>query len=186
MPTARRVALRRVIDGDTVIVKTRGGFLGIGAKELRIRLYGIDAPESDQQGGKASTKYLARIMSKRQLMLEVMDVDHYGRSVGLLYHRRQGRRDSYNKQMIAGGHAHWYSRYGGAELGFGEAQAHAQKHRLGLWKAKKHEKPWDYRRRQKQTAQPGRLQRIFRFLIAAGCAAVLLAAAGYAYWHFIR
>ena len=45
-----QVTLLRIIDGDTVEVQRRGGFLSTGAKE-RIRLYGIDAPESSQKGG---------------------------------------------------------------------------------------------------------------------------------------
>ena len=58
MKTARteQVTLLRIIDGDTVEVQRRGGFLSTGANE-RIRLYGIDAPESSQKGGGDATEY---------------------------------------------------------------------------------------------------------------------------------
>ena len=135
MPPARARAVRlcRVIDGDTVIIKLIG-WRGLFVKPLRIRLYGIDAPESDQRGGAQDTKELRRIIgSGRSLRLEVRDTDHYGRTVGLLYHRRQGRLNSCNRQMLAAGHAYWYRQYVGGELGFAAAEAEAQQQRRGVW-----------------------------------------------------
>ena len=49
-----KTTLVRIIDGDTVVTQSTK-FLFFRSKALRIRLYGIDAPESDQKGGTEST-----------------------------------------------------------------------------------------------------------------------------------
>lgn len=181
MPSARAraVHLCRVIDGDTVIVR-HTGWRGRFAKSLRIRLYGIDAPESDQRGGAQATKELRRIIgSGRGLRLEVRDTDHYGRAVGLLYHRRQGRLNSCNRQMLAAGHAYWYRQYGGAELGFAAAETEAQQQRRGVWQSRRQQtKPWDYRRRQRARQAAARRRR--RWLLTILLLAAALTVIGYA------
>ena len=168
--SSRSVRLCRVIDGDTVDVKP-AGWRSLFAKPTRIRLYGIDAPESDQKGGSQATRQLRRIIgSGRSLQLEVRDTDRYGRTVGLLYHKRQGRLNSCNRQMLAAGHAHWYQRYGGGDLGFATAQAEAQAKRRGVWKSRRAQtKPWEHRRRQR-TATRRRRWLWVMLLLAAGLA----------------
>lgn len=176
---ARSVRLCRVIDGDTVDVRP-AGWRSLFVKPTRIRMYGIDAPESDQKGGSQATRQLRRIIgSGRGLRLEVCDTDHYGRTVGLLYHKRQGRLNSCNRQMLAAGHAYWYRQYGGGDLGFADAEAEARRKRRGVWKSRRPQtKPWDYRRRQRAgQAAAGRRR---RWLLAILILAAGLAILGYA------
>ena len=54
MPTDKRkkATLLRIVDGDTVEVALGGGLFR-SPKTARIRLYGIDAPESSQKGSKS-------------------------------------------------------------------------------------------------------------------------------------
>ena len=174
---ARSVRLCRVIDGDTVDVRP-AGWRSLFAKPTRIRMYGIDAPESDQKGGTQATKQLRRIIgSGRGLRLEVRDTDHYGSTVELLNNSQQGRLNSCNRQMLAAGHAYWYRQYGGADLGFADAEAEARRKRRGVWKSRRPQtKPWDYRRRQR-TAQRSRRRLLILLLIAAGLALLGYAAA---------
>ena len=101
MRQKQTVNVTRVIDGDTVEVQTKPGLFRNGRKE-RVRLYGIDAPESSQTGGPESTKHLKRIIgSGKNVRLEQSGKDRYGRTVGLIYHRKSGREKSYNHQMVS-------------------------------------------------------------------------------------
>lgn len=144
------VNLIRVIDGDTVVIKKRG-LLAAFHGQKRIRLYGIDAPESDQKGGDHATRYLKKIVG-RGSNIRMLDLgrDHYGRTVGLIYDRSKSPRQSYNREMVAAGHARWYQRYGTGPYGFKQAENHARSKRLGIWRDNSAEAPWDYRRRQRQ------------------------------------
>ena len=65
MEKRRNVQLTRIIDGDTVEVLAPRGLLR-REKGERIRLYGIDAPESAQKGGSESTKHLRKIIGSNK------------------------------------------------------------------------------------------------------------------------
>ena len=85
--------------------------------ELPVRLFGIDAPERDQDFGPEAQQALWRLVWRTKgLRMEVVDVDHYHRLVVLLYHQSAGRQQSINRILIDQGHARWYSRFGGEEL----------------------------------------------------------------------
>ena len=144
------VKVERVVDGDTVVVRQSGfwRFLFPG-DNIVVRLYGIDAPESQQKGGQESTKALKKMIRGRGLMMEVFGQDRYDRTVGLFFHKSAGREDSVNLRMVERGWAHAYTRYGGRELGMSAAEGRAKKARLGIWKSRREpEVPSDWRRRQ--------------------------------------
>lgn len=64
-----------VHDGDTIAVDPNcGGFKWV-------RLASIDAPEIDQQLGKESRDSLASLCAKRQVELNVITIDRYGRAI---------------------------------------------------------------------------------------------------------
>ena len=116
-PTEVRVL--RVIDGDTVEVQQRGTIWHSYPKE-RIRLWGIDAPETSQRGGRESTRYLQRMIGRRRdIWLDRVDTDQYGRTVGIIYPRARSSEDAYNYEMVRGGHAHCYMLSGGSKPGTG-------------------------------------------------------------------
>ncbi|WP_092194024.1 thermonuclease family protein [Desulfomicrobium norvegicum] len=58
-----------IADGDTITV------LRDGREQVKIRLYGIDAPESGQAFGKASKRNLSAMVHGRSVQVEVMDTD---------------------------------------------------------------------------------------------------------------
>lgn len=138
----------KTIDGDSLILK-RSGFKGLFSKDFEVRMYGIDAPEFRQEMGPESRDALVGHMKGGQLMVEITDLDRYGRNIALIYHQKRGRKDSVNLAMVKSGYAHWYAQYGGKELGFDKAQKHARANSLGLWKQKNVQKPWDYRKQQR-------------------------------------
>ena len=132
-----QVKLLRIIDGDTVEVQRRRGILSTGAKE-RIRLYGIDAPESAQKGGDDATKYLGKIIGGRtRIWLEAVATDQYGRTVGVISRKRGDRLRSYNYDMVKGGHAHCYMVDPADREAYTQAENYAKEKRRGLWRARK-------------------------------------------------
>ena len=62
----------RVIDGDT---------FWIDSKDVRIRVWGLDAPEVDTALGPSATAALSGLVLGQQLSCEQHDVDRYGRIV---------------------------------------------------------------------------------------------------------
>lgn len=131
----------KVSDGDTVTI------LSAEKREVKIRLYGIDAPESKQPHGEAARSALAALVAGQQMEADVLDVDQYGRSVGLI---KTGGADI-NGQMVADGHAWVYPNYCKIEecAAWKDAQAAAKAQRKGLWKAKNPQPPWQWRKENK-------------------------------------
>ena len=176
-----RVEIVRVQDGDSLIVRPRRSFWRPRRhrREIPVRLYAIDAPESDQQHGAAAREYLRRLVSGRNdLDLEPVHTDRYGRQVAILYQRGQGRRRSVNRMMVEQGHARWYSSYGGQELGLDDAERNARKRRRGLWATRRAVAPWEHRRARRQAAgrRRRRAGRLRWMLLAAAVVAALAAA----------
>ena len=134
----------RVVDGDSIKVQVPGG------GERSVRMYGIDAPETDQRGGREAHEYLRRMVrSRRDWRLRVVDVDHYQRLVGVLYPEGGSVRESANHRMVEAGWAYWYRQYGGGELGFGDLEQSARRGGAGVWADRDAVRPWDHRRSQR-------------------------------------
>src|SRR5438874_1326064 len=66
----------RVADGDTVTI------LDSNNTQHRIRLQGIDAPESHQAFGMQSKQSLSRLIFDKDVTVEYDKTDRYGRIVG--------------------------------------------------------------------------------------------------------
>lgn len=124
-----------VVDGDT---------LRIGS--TRIRLHGIDAPETDQtcrdRGrswpcGRRATQALARRIGRSPVACDERDRDDYGRVVAVC--RAGGM--SLNRWMVAQGWALAYRRYSWNYVG--EERA-AKRARRGIWRGD-FVKPWRWR-----------------------------------------
>jgi len=105
-----RVDVTRVVDGDTVDVNIDLGF-GMTYKKQRVRLYGIDTPESrtrdlvEKKYGKAAKKFLQeKIESADVVTLYSHDKGKFGRILGELF--IDGSSDlSLNQLMINNHHA---------------------------------------------------------------------------------
>jgi micrococcal nuclease len=62
----------KVIDGDTFT---------LSGQSRRIRIWGLDAPEWNHQGGSAATSTLRALIAGKRLHCVIMDIDRYGRLV---------------------------------------------------------------------------------------------------------
>lgn len=142
--------LVRVVDGDTAIVKLQ-------RQEIRVRLYGIDAPEKSTPFGPAATKALRSLVEGEDLELEVVTQDSYERLVARIW---VGNEDV-NAAMIDKGYA-WAYRHYLDELpdapAYCELEADARSARRGVWAAPpaEWEPPWVFRQRERGQAATSR------------------------------
>lgn len=127
----------RVIDGDTLDVDGK-----------KVRLHGIDAPESRQtcrRGFRAwacgddAKRALERLIGVSGVKCEERSKDRYGRSVA---NCRVGRHDI-NAWMVRNGWAVAYRQYGGGAYAADEAVARIRK--AGIWSSR-FVMPWDWRK----------------------------------------
>ena len=170
----RRVNLLRIIDGDTVVVAVNRGFLR-GSREVRIRLYGMDAPESNQKFGPESAAHLKRIIGgRRRIWMDEVDTDHYGRTVGLIYRSRGKSHDSYNLRMVREGMAEAYMAKGADRAIFEKAEQDARARRTGIWRQRNYQTPSDFRREAREGGRR-RARILLRLAILAAVAAAVAA-----------
>jgi len=126
-PAARefQATVVRIADGATLVVQTAG------YRNLKFRLYGIEAPAPQQEGGEAAAGAL-RTLQGRQVTIKAMGTDRYSRSMALVGFQGQ----SVNLRQVALGHAWYYARHCQAEPICGEiekAEARAREVKRGIW-----------------------------------------------------
>jgi len=105
-----RVKVVKVVDGDTVDVDIDLGF-GMSYKKQRVRMMGIDTPESrtrdkvEKLFGKASKKHLKKLLEEcESISLVSHDKGKFGRILGTLYAHSETKVDV-NQKMIDDCHA---------------------------------------------------------------------------------
>ena len=115
----------KIIDGDTVHIGKN-----------KIRLHGIDAPEINQtciidgelwNCGIESKMALKKLISKKEINCEILDVDRYKRYVSECLVNNI----NINKYMVQSGWAIAYRYY---SIKFVEDEEIAKKQKLGIWK----------------------------------------------------
>jgi endonuclease YncB( thermonuclease family) len=129
-----------VSDGDTFTLleeSTRAN--------VKVRLYGVDAPEKKQAFGERAKQFASDLCYRKRVNLEVVNKDRYGRSVAYMY-LEDGRNVNY--ELVKAGMAWHYKQFSkDAELERLEKQA--RRERVGLWRDKDPTPPWEWRKLQK-------------------------------------
>ncbi|EAI6218787.1 thermonuclease [Campylobacter upsaliensis] len=130
----------KVIDGDTIelLAKTSKENPYNHIIKLKIRLYGIDAPELKQAYGKEAKEFLSALVLKQEVSLIIENKDKYDRFVGTLFLKGQ----DINKEMVKNGYAHAYESFSKKYLA---EQADAKMFKLGLWQDERAVKPSEFR-----------------------------------------
>lgn len=129
-----------VADGDTLTVVD-------GGRQVRVRLWGIDAPERGQPWSRRSRDALAARAMHRQAVVSTRGSDAYGRTLARVSVDGVDLGDA----QLADGLAWVYRRYSKDRAMIAlEAEARAAKR--GLWHESAPEPPWSFRARASPTA----------------------------------
>jgi micrococcal nuclease len=130
-----------ISDGDTISVMRNG-------KAEKIRLHGIDCPESSQAFGTKAKQFTATAFRQR-VSVEVVDTDRYGRTVGIVT-LPDGR--ILNHELVKSGLAWWYSQYAPGDDTLKQLQERARAEHVGLWSDPAPTAPWEFRNGTKDKA----------------------------------
>ena len=129
----------KIIDGDTININLN-----------KIRLHGIDAPETKQNCifqkkkwscGKESTNELKKMIDNQMVKCNITDIDVYNRYVAIC----STNEINLNKSMVKKGWAIAYRYYSSDYI---VEEKYARKNKLGIWKGK-FEEPYLYRKKNK-------------------------------------
>lgn len=137
-----------ISDGDTITVLQ-------GRRQIKIRLYGIDCPESSQEYGRKAEKFTSSSVFGKNVEVNILDFDEYGRGVGVVHVGAT----TVNEALLKNGYAWLYTKY--CKQSFcGEwkkLERQAASKRVGLWAGKNPMPPWEWRKNQReaQQATPG-------------------------------
>lgn len=122
-----------VTDGDTIKILTSE------RQQIKVRLYGIDAPEKKQPYGTAAKLYLADLIAGRTVQIEKRGKDRYKRVLGIAY--LDGK--DVNEILVLNGYAWAFTKYSKI---YESQERQARSKGLGLWRDKNPIKPEIWRK----------------------------------------
>ncbi len=147
-PDGRQYRLVRVSDGDSFELKDDEN------RTLRVRLYGVDAPEGNQRFGRESREHLLDLLKNSPLCMKTMYKDNYQRTVAIVYLCDNDGIDerSVNQRQVQSGMAWVYDYFCKIDLcnTWKLEEAMARKQKLGLWQDEKPTPPWQWRKTHKR------------------------------------
>jgi micrococcal nuclease len=131
-----------ITDGDTFTILTSNN------KSLKIRLYGIDAPEKGQDFYQSSKAFLGNLLDKSSGVVHVTikGKDKYGRTIGDVYNTNNLH---INLLLVKNGMAWHYIKYSSDSI-LASAEQLARRNKSGLWKLKNPIAPWDFRKNKRR------------------------------------
>jgi endonuclease YncB( thermonuclease family) len=137
-----------VQDGDTLTVSDAQHHLH------KVRLAGIDAPETRQPCGQASKRHLSALVLNATVTVEHHKLDRYQRKVGTVFKNGQ----DVNVQLLEAGLAWHYKAYEQEQTSatrrlYAQAANRAQTEGMGLWQASDPTPPWEWRKQQRRKAK---------------------------------
>lgn len=124
----------KVVDGDTLVVLMNG-------ENWRIRLHGVDAPESGQPFGRQARQAVVALALGRSVTVREVGRDQYGRILADVV-LPNGR--VLNEELVRVGLAWWYCRHS-TDARLAELEREARAARRGLWGDANPVAPWDFR-----------------------------------------
>lgn len=128
-------------DGDTITVLDEED-----KTTTRIRVYGIDCPESGQAFGKKAKEFTSKMVFRKSVEIHPVEQDRYGRLVADVHVNGA----SLAEELVRAGLAWVYTRYCTSLVTCPKLERlenEARTAKRGLWADKNPMPPWDYRRR---------------------------------------
>lgn len=130
-----------VKDGDTIELLRNG-------ETIKVRLYGVDSPEKEQDFGQRARQYTSDLAFGKFVRLIEHNKDRYGRTVGTII-LPDGR--NLNEELVKNGFAWHYKDYS-KDKNLANLEADARRYKRGLWAAPNPIAPWDYRKNERELA----------------------------------
>src|SRR5712692_10835795 len=140
-----------IADGDTITI------LDSANTQHRIRLAGIDAPETHQTFGEQSRLSLSGMIFGKDVSVSYQKIDQYGRIVGKIV--LDGK--DVNLEQVKAGMAWHYKFYEDEQTPedrelYAKAEAEARAARRGLWQDPNPTEPYQFRKEEKRERQGAR------------------------------
>ena len=131
-----------ITDGDTITVLNSKTL-----KDVKIRLYGIDTPERGQAFSKKAKQFTSSMVFAKQVEVEPVDVDRYGRTVALVTVSKR----LVNEELVNAGFAWVYTRYCDRPIceRWKALEYEAREAKRGLWNDPNAIPPWEFRRKKR-------------------------------------
>jgi micrococcal nuclease len=123
-----------VMDGDTVELLENN-------QPVRVRLYGVDAPEKNQDYGTRARQFASDLAFGKNVQLIEKGKDRYGRIIGIII-LPDGR--SLNEELVRNGYAWHYTAFS-KDQNLARLEEEARQHRRGLWEMPNPTPPWEFR-----------------------------------------
>lgn len=146
-----RVTVTKIVDGDTYHCYHDE------SDKLKVRVFGIDMPEkkNNQWDGMPladeATDALASMIENKVVVLRIVDIDRYGRVLGLTYFCEDGLWRNVSCEMLILGMASVYrdekKKPCDIDGVMDELESNAKVERVGVWGLDNYEEPKAYRRR---------------------------------------
>jgi endonuclease YncB( thermonuclease family) len=131
-----------IADGDTITVLNSKTL-----KDVKIRLCGIDTPEKGQAFSKRARQFTSKLVFGKMVEVGAITVDHYGRTVSLVYVEGKGVCD----ELIRAGLAWVYYLYCNLPIcaEWENFESEAKEAKRGLWRDANPIPPWEFRRKKR-------------------------------------
>lgn len=128
-----------VADGDTFTMKT------LTDERIKVRLFGIDAPERGQDFGNKSRQLLNELCYGKIVKVTVEDIDQYDRTLGTVYVDEI----NINEEMVRNGLA-WYYNHFVEDHRLDSLEQVARSEELNIWSKKNPMSPYEFRQKKKK------------------------------------
>ncbi|MCA9013202.1 MAG: thermonuclease family protein [Planctomycetaceae bacterium] len=136
-----------VPDGDVLELQTAE------QKKFRVRLNGIDAPESEQPFGAKSKELLKQLVGGKTVRVVTQGEDRSGQIIGDVYLKgaeaTPGNEEIHlNNHLVENGLAWHFVRFAPDNKTLASSEQRARDNKAGLWAEADPVAPWDWRRQQ--------------------------------------
>lgn len=124
----------KVSDGDTITVL-------VDKQQIRVRLEGIDCPESHQPFGNRASQLTEKLVKGKTVTIVKSGEDQYGRTLGYVWVDDI----CVNRELLKAGLA-WHYKYFNKDPELAEMENQANEAKLGIWSEPNPIAPWDWRK----------------------------------------
>lgn len=129
----------KVIDGDSMRIKTESG-------DYEVRLYGIDAPEYDQNYAQEAKMKVKRALYRKRVKVIPVEWDKYKRLVAIVEYSDDS---SINELLLRNGLAWYYPKYCKKRIcgSWKQVARKAREKKLNIWSENSPVAPWRWKQR---------------------------------------